>query len=94
MIHFSYSQITAKVLRRRITQEGEIYQEMQMLKVEPNTTTEPCIFFVWPLEVIHIIDQDSPLYEVSACELCHEKIELIAVMEGTSETSSMTFQAK
>merc|ERR1712106_1019 len=53
------TQITAKILRRRITAEGEIYQDMQMIKVEPNTSQEPCIFFV---------------------------------MEGTSETSSMTFQ--
>ena len=35
---------------------------MQMTKVEPNTSQEPCIFFVWPLEVGHVIDQDSPFY--------------------------------
>jgi potassium inwardly-rectifying channel subfamily J len=89
-----FFQITAKILRRRTTQEGEIYQDMQMFKVEPNTTHEPCIFFVWPLEVVHVIDQNSPFYQVSATDLVHEKFELLAIMEGTSETSSMTFQAK
>merc|ERR1719483_256215 len=82
------TQITAKILRRRITAEGEIYQEMQMIKVEPNTGQEPCIFFVWPLEIVHVIDQDSPFYDLTANEFAQEKFELVALMEGTSETSS------
>ena len=65
-----------------------------MIKVEPNTCNEPCIFFVWPLEVVHVIDQDSPFYELSATDLVKERFELVAIMEGTSETSSMAFQAK
>jgi len=88
------TQITAKVLRRRVTAEGEIYQDIQMIKVEPNSSQEPCIFFVWPLEIVHVIDQDSPFYELSAFEFANQKFELVAIMEGTSETSSMTFQAK
>ena len=64
------------------------------IKVLPNTSEEPCLFFVWPLEVVHVIDQDSPFYHLSAAELAHEKFELVAIMEGTSETSSMAFQAK
>ena len=67
---------------------------MQVIKVEPNTSQEPCIFFVWPLEVVHVIDQDSPFYDLTATEFAKEKFELVAIMEGTSETSSMTFQAK
>jgi hypothetical protein len=41
--HSLFLQITAKILRRRITAEGEMYQDMQMIKVEPNTSQEPCI---------------------------------------------------
>ena len=67
---------------------------MQMIKVEPNTSQEPCIFFVWPLEVVHVIDQDSPFYDLTATEFAQEKFELVAIMEGTSETSRITFQAK
>ena len=77
-----------------MTAEGEIYQDIQMIKVEPNTSQEPCIFFVWPLEIVHVIDQDSPFYELSAFEFANQKFELVAIMEGTSETSSMTFQAR
>ena len=79
-------------LRPRITAEGEMYQDM--IKGEPNTIQEPCIFFVWPLEVVHVLGQDSSFYSLSAADLAQERFELVAIMEGKSETSSMTFQAK
>ena len=87
-------QISVKLLRRRISQEGEVFQEMKNLKVSPNTTEESCIFFVWPLDIIHVIDEDSPFYEMSEADLAKERFELVVVMEGTNETSNMTFQAR
>ena len=69
-------------------------QEMTSLKVSPDSTQESCIFFVWPLEIVHVIDKESPLYDMSADDLGKEKFELIVIMEGTIETSSMTFQAR
>jgi len=88
------TQISAKLLRRRISQEGEIYQEMKSLNVTPDTTDESCIFFVWPLDIVHVIDADSPFYDISAADLAKERFELLVVMEGTNETSNMTFQAR
>jgi len=88
------TQISAKIMRRRITNEGEIFQEMQMVKIDPDTSSEPAIFFVWPLEIVHVIDEDSPLYDMSASDLPKEKFEIVVIMEGTIETSSMTFQAR
>ena len=87
-------QISVKLLRRRISQEGEVFQEMKNLKVSPDTTEESCIFFVWPLDIIHVIDEDSPFYEMSEADLAKERFELVVVMEGTNETSNMTFQAR
>merc|ERR1740137_339358 len=88
------TQISAKLLRRRISQEGEIYQEMKSLNVTPDTTDESCIFFVWPLDIVHVIDEDSPFYDISAADLAKERLELLVVMEGTNETSNMTFQVR
>ena len=65
-----------------------------MLKITPDSTEEPCIFFVWPLEIVHTIDEESPLYDMSADDLAKEKFELLVIMEGTIETSSMTFTAR
>jgi len=88
------TQISAKIMRRRITSEGEILQEMQMMKIDPDTSSEPAIFFVWPLEIVHVIDEESPLYDMSAADMAKEKFEIVVIMEGTIETSSMTFQAR
>jgi hypothetical protein len=89
-----FPQISAKLLRRRISQEGEIYQEMKNLSISPDTTEESCIFFVWPLDIVHVIDEDSPFYEISEADLARQRFELLVVMEGTNETSNMTFQAR
>lgn len=67
---------------------------MGNLKVSPDSSGEACIFFVWPLEIVHVIDKDSPLFDLTAADLPKEKFEIIVIMEGTIETSSMTFQAR
>ena len=124
-------------------------QEMRELKVSPETSAESCTFFVWPLDIVHVIgkrfvnghdslyvehqsctiwpfsDKDSPFYDLNATELSRwllwlssciwrwmeieegvgrnfyepmmievtrQRFEVVVVMEGTSETSNMTFQ--
>ena len=37
---------------------------------------------------------ESPFYEVAAVDLPKQKFELVAVMEGTNETSNAKFQAR
>ena len=88
------TQISAKLLRRRISQEGEVYQEMHNLLVNPETTSEPCIFFVWPLDIVHVIDETSPLYDMTEADFATDSFEIILVMEGMNETSNMIFQAR
>ena len=63
------TQISAKLLRRRISVEGEVYQDMENISVSPETTNESCIFFVWPLDIVHVIDQTSPFYNLTADDL-------------------------
>ena len=87
-------QISLKLLKRQISFEGEVTQEMQSLKISPDKSEESCIFFVWPLEIIHVIDEDSPFYDITATELPKQKFELVAVLEGTNETSNAKFQAR
>ena len=87
-------QISLKLLKRHVSSEGEITQEMQALKISPDKSCESCIFFVWPLEIIHEIDDQSPFYDLTATELPKQKFELVAVLEGTNETSNAKFQAR
>jgi len=67
---------------------------MRELRVSPETSAESCTFFVWPLDIVHVIDKDSPFYDLNATELSRQRFEVVVVMEGTSETSNMTFQAR
>ena len=67
---------------------------MDTISVHPDTTSESCIFFVWPLDIVHVIDSDSPFYNMTADYLARERFELLLVLEGTNETSNMTFQAR
>ena len=62
-------QISLKILRRQISFEGEVYQDMKTLKINPDRSDETCIFFVWPLEIVHVIDEESPFYEMAAADL-------------------------
>ena len=34
---------------------------MKTLKINPDRSDETCIFFVWPLEIVHVIDQGDSL---------------------------------
>ena len=119
-------------------------QEMRELKVSPETSAESCTFFVWPLDIVHVIGKwfilwivymlsSSELHNLtifrqglailrSQCnwtkqvaalilyltmdgegvggnfhepmmiEVTRQRFEVVVVMEGTSETSNMTFQ--
>ena len=55
--------LSVKVIRRRVTEEGEMYHEVVPLKIQPDSAEEPCIFLIWPLSVVHVIDEDSPFYK-------------------------------
>jgi potassium inwardly-rectifying channel subfamily J len=88
------TKISVKMLRTRITVEGEQMTEMQNISVNPETATESCIFFVWPIDIVHIIDEHSPFYDLSAADLGKKRFELVIVLEGTNETSNMTFQSR
>lgn len=37
---------------------------------------------VWPVVVVHKIDDSSPLWNLSASQLLQEKFEIIVIMEG------------
>ena len=67
---------------------------MHNLPVNPETTSECCIFFVWPLDIVHVIDKTSPLYDMTEADFATDSFEIILVMEGMNETSNMIFQAR
>jgi potassium inwardly-rectifying channel subfamily J len=55
--------LSVKVIRRRVTEEGEMYHETSPIKIKPDSAEEPCVFLIWPITVIHIIDSESPFFK-------------------------------
>ena len=55
--------LSVKVIRRISTKEGEMYHEVTPIKISPDSSEEPCIFLIWPMSVVHVIDKDSPFYK-------------------------------
>lgn len=51
-------------------------------------------FFLWPVSVIHIINEKSPLYSISAADLLNGKFEILAVFEGLIESTGQQVQAR
>ncbi len=83
-------------IRRHVTQEGEeivFHQDHMEVKTE-SEEHDQFIFLAWPIRIVHHIDENSPLWNVSAEELLMEQFEIIIVLEGGIESSGMTTQIR
>ena len=92
--HIIDAHIRAQMIRMRVTDEGEImpyYQHELKCGVDHD---ESDIFLIWPMTIVHKITPDSPLYNISASDLLKEKFEIVVILEGTVESTSMTTQAR
>lgn len=86
--------VRMQVVRRTSTPEGEVVPLNQIDIHMDNPVGTNGIFLVSPLIISHVIDKDSPLYELSASALLHEDLEVIVVLEGVVETTGITTQAR
>ncbi|KAL2093709.1 hypothetical protein ACEWY4_011021 [Coilia grayii] len=86
--------VRMQVVRKTTTNEGEVVPLDQIDIQMDNPIGTNGIFLVSPLIICHIIDKNSPLYEMSAEDLQNENIEVIVVLEGVVETTGITTQAR
>ena len=49
---------------------------------------------LWPVTISHKIDEDSPFFEMSPRELLSEQFEVIVTLEGVTEETGNTVQAR
>ena len=86
--------LSVKIIRRRVSAEGEMYHEVVPIKIKPDSAEEPCVFMIWPITVLHVIDEESPFFKSNASDMAKDRFELHVVLEGVTESTSMTFQAR
>ncbi|XP_070580079.1 inward rectifier potassium channel 2-like [Ptychodera flava] len=92
--HILEAHVRAVIIRKRITKEGEV---IPLHQCDVNVGFDQGwdrIFLVWPIVIEHIIDENSPLYELSADELEHADFELVVLLEGIVESTGMTTQKR
>ncbi|XP_026317812.1 G protein-activated inward rectifier potassium channel 3-like isoform X2 [Hyposmocoma kahamanoa] len=92
--HIVEAHIRAQIIRRKITREGEVlpfYQ--QELKVGADGE-EDRLMFIWPMTIVHKINEKSPLYGLSASDMLKERFEIVVMLEGVIESTGMTTQAR
>ncbi|XP_047512499.1 G protein-activated inward rectifier potassium channel 4-like [Pieris napi] len=65
-------------------------------QIELNVDVDECeqTFFLWPITVVHWIDEKSPFYKLSAADLLCSKIEILVVFEGMIESTGQSVQAR
>lgn len=51
-------------------------------------------FSLWPISVVHIIDEKSPLYDISAADLLCGHFEILAIFEGIHGITGQAIQAR
>lgn len=92
--HIIRASIKARIVRRKMTDEGELIDFYQQ---DLKLTTDECddrVLLMWPTILAHRIDEKSPLYELSAIDLLREKFEIIVILEGGVESTGLATQAR
>uniref|UniRef100_A0A0K2VBM6 Inward rectifier potassium channel C-terminal domain-containing protein n=1 Tax=Lepeophtheirus salmonis TaxID=72036 RepID=A0A0K2VBM6_LEPSM len=94
--HLVESHARAILISKRVTSEGEVIPYHQTdLKVGSDMEGEDDdVFFIWPMTIIHRIDEESPFYNMSARDFIKKRFEVIVVLEGIVEPTGMSIQAR
>lgn len=80
--HIIGASIRAQLIRAKKTKEGEILNNFQ---TELNVHADGCdgnLFFIWPMTIVHKIDEDSPFYYLSAADMLQDRFEIVVILEG------------
>jgi potassium inwardly-rectifying channel subfamily J len=89
------AQINARLVRKKVTKEGELLDFYQQNLVLSTDECNNQVLLMWPTTIIHKIDRNSPLYELSAHDLKREQqFEIIVIVEGAVESTGLAAQAR
>ncbi|XP_053690809.1 G protein-activated inward rectifier potassium channel 3 [Sabethes cyaneus] len=92
--HIIEAHVTAQVIRRKVTKEGEVLPFFQQNLEVSCDGGDDRLMFIWPTIVVHKIDRESPLYSLSAQDMLRERFEIVVMLEGVVESTGMTTQAR
>eukprot|EP00090_Calanus_glacialis_P004674 TRINITY_DN13527_c0_g1_i1.p1 TRINITY_DN13527_c0_g1~~TRINITY_DN13527_c0_g1_i1.p1 ORF type:complete len:460 (-),score=70.14 TRINITY_DN13527_c0_g1_i1:189-1568(-) len=95
--HLLESHVSGQMVKKEITEEGEVipyHLESMDFGTEIDGTQDFFQMF-WPIIVSHKIDEESPLFEMSARDISSKKqFEIILTMEGITPETGNTIQVR
>ncbi|XP_012271702.1 G protein-activated inward rectifier potassium channel 4 isoform X2 [Orussus abietinus] len=92
--HIIEAHVRAQMIKRKVTREGELLPFFQTELKVGGDGEEDKILFIWPTTIVHKIDEQSPLYHLSASDMLRERFEIVVILEGVIESTGMTTQAR
>ncbi|CAO1407033.1 unnamed protein product, partial [Diamesa serratosioi] len=92
--HIIEAHVRAQIIRRKTTKEGELLPFYQQEMDVGADGSDDRLMFIWPTTIVHKIDKDSPLYQLTAQEMLKERFEIVVMLEGVVESTGMTTQAR
>ncbi|XP_057666450.1 G protein-activated inward rectifier potassium channel 3-like isoform X2 [Diorhabda carinulata] len=92
--HIIGASIRAQLIRAKTTKEGETLNNFQTELTVNADGCESNLFFIWPMTIVHRIDEESPFYFLTASDILNEKFEIVAILEGTIESTGQSTQAR
>ncbi|KAG7485166.1 ATP-sensitive inward rectifier potassium channel 12-like [Solea senegalensis] len=92
--HIVEAHVRAQLIKPHVTVEGEYLPlEQTDIDVGYDDGTDR-LFLVSPLVVVHEINKNSPLYDLSSTNLPKQDFEIVVILEGMVEATAMTTQAR
>lgn len=92
--HIIGAKVSAQVIRRKQTKEGELipyYHHELSVRFDAGGDG---VLLIWPVIIVHEIDENSPFYGMCAEDMVRERYELVAMLEGTIESTGQAIQAR
>ncbi|XP_059194999.1 ATP-sensitive inward rectifier potassium channel 12-like [Centropristis striata] len=92
--HIVEAHVRAQLIRPHVTAEGE-YLPLEQTDIDVGYDDGlDRLFLVSPLVVVHEINKNSPLFNLSRANLLKEDFEIVVILEGMVEATAMTTQAR
>uniref|UniRef100_A0A6G1S6J7 G protein-activated inward rectifier potassium channel 2 n=1 Tax=Aceria tosichella TaxID=561515 RepID=A0A6G1S6J7_9ACAR len=93
--HIIGATLRASLVSSKLTKEGELipfYHHNLNVIIDDNCKNS--LLLIWPVTVVHVIDESSPFFKLNSDELANFKFEIITVLEGTVESTGQSIQVR
>ncbi|BFF91952.1 G protein-activated inward rectifier potassium channel 3 [Drosophila madeirensis] len=92
--HIIGAGVRAQLIRTKSTKEGEVMTQFFTELEIGSDDSGSDLFFIWPMIIEHKIDENSPLYNLNATDMLHDRFEIVVILEGTVESTGQSTQAR